>query len=266
MPLLRDILAHPRFISGDITTKFLEEEYPQGFSTPVLNAEDGIAVVGAVVSSYLDSEARAHTLSSNEDAVYDRQEAGVDLAVTLGETVHEVTVGRVPVGQFDEDGSSDPESYGTFLIEHKDTGKQTIVRSLSAVGDPLMKSEINGIPHTFQYLARKPEGMQLRFKGSVHDILVRSRRAQELFSVIPEKPKVDMSAFVMTPMPGTVVSVAVVPGDMVAAGSEVAVVEAMKMQNSLRAERSGVIKSVRAAVGESLNDGDIIIEFEEETE
>lgn len=258
MPLLRDILSHPRFLSGDITTKFLEEEYPDGFATPVLNEDDRMNVVGAVLSNYLEAEARANVFNGDgEDTIFLKQEKGVDLAVTLGGNVINVNVGRVP-------RESHYDEHAMFVVTDKDTGRESVVRPVTGYGEPIMKVAVDEELHTFQYLEHKPEGMTLRFKGSVHDVLVRSERAQGLYGVIPEKPKIDMSAFVVTPMPGTVVSVAVAEGDTVAAGMEVAVVEAMKMQNSLRAERSGKIKSIRAVVGESLNDGDIIVEFEDE--
>ena len=93
---------------------------------------------------------------------------------------------------------------------------------------------------------------------------VRNKEQQELSKYIKEKPKIDQTKFVLSPMPGNVISVSVKPGDVVAEGQELAIVEAMKMQNLLHAERIGTIKAVLVKAGQSVEGQQIMIEFEDD--
>lgn len=113
-----------------------------------------------------------------------------------------------------------------------------------------------------QHIARLADGFKLQYQGATLDVKVRSMRAQALSQHMLAKAKRDLSKVVVSPMPGTLVSVAVKAGDEVEAGQEVAVVEAMKMQNVLRAPRKGVIKVVPRKAGDTLAVDQVILEFE----
>ena len=107
-----------------------------------------------------------------------------------------------------------------------------------------------------------PSGYRLRVRGADLKTYVRRPRAAELARLMPEKLPPDTSKFLLCPMPGLVVKVNVAAGDEVQEGQALATVEAMKMENILRAERRAVVKSVNAAPGESLKVDDVIMEFE----
>jgi len=115
-----------------------------------------------------------------------------------------------------------------------------------------------------QHMARLPSGFRLQFQGATEDATVRSARAHALARfMLPKAPR-DTSRFVASPMPGTLVSLAVKPGQLVEDGQEVCVVEAMKMQNVIRAARKGRVKSVSVKPGQSLQVDEVIIEYEDE--
>ncbi|KAJ2357405.1 hypothetical protein H4S01_006498, partial [Coemansia sp. RSA 2610] len=114
------------------------------------------------------------------------------------------------------------------------------------------------------YLDPLPLGFRVQFMGTKFDIDVLLPRHRELLRFMKEKEHLDTSKLVLSPMPGTIVSVAIAPGDVVAEGAEVAVVEAMKMQNVLRAPRAGTIKAVHVQPGATVGGDDILIELEDE--
>jgi propionyl-CoA carboxylase alpha chain len=130
-----------------------------------------------------------------------------------------------------------------------------------AFGQPLLHSTINGKSATFQ-VERSGLWLRLFHRGNQIDALVLTPRAAELHSLMPEKEAPDLSKFLLSPMPGLLVKVSVVEGQEVKAGEELAVVEAMKMENVLRASQDGVVASVKAEAGDSLKVDQVIIEFE----
>lgn len=117
-----------------------------------------------------------------------------------------------------------------------------------------------------QILERLPEGYKVQYKGGAYDVYVRDARGQAMSQYMLPKEVVDMSKYLVSPMPGSLISVAVTKGDSVEEGQELAVVEAMKMQNVLRAEKRGIVKSVAVSAGETLAVDQIILEFESEEE
>lgn len=106
------------------------------------------------------------------------------------------------------------------------------------------------------------ESVSIQFEGSVFTVSILPSKARELEKLMPEKPKEDLAGKLITPMPGTVISINVAVGDMVAAGQTCAVVEAMKMQNALSVSRDGKVKAIHVASGEKVADGDLLIELE----
>jgi propionyl-CoA carboxylase alpha chain len=129
------------------------------------------------------------------------------------------------------------------------------------LGDPLFTATINGRHLTVQ-IERKGSGYQLFYRGATVDALVLSPRAAELSRHMLEKVPPDLSKFLLSPMPGLLVKLNVAVGDKVEEGQELAVIEAMKMENSLRALNAGVVAKVAAAAGDSLTVDQIIVEFE----
>lgn len=116
---------------------------------------------------------------------------------------------------------------------------------------------------TIQTIKNRPTGeITLQYLGTLFTASVKPSHVASYQKTMPEKPKIDESKFIRSPMPGTVISVNVQVGDVIAAGSEVAVLEAMKMQNSLTAVDDGTVKSVHVAPGDKMSDGDLLVEFE----
>ncbi len=153
-------------------------------------------------------------------------------------------------------------------VERADDGYQVIqggtpyhVITQWQLGEPLINAEINGRRVCFQ-LDRIGLRYRLSHRGSQLDALVVTPRTAELAQLMPEKVPPDLSKFLLSPMPGLLVRLAVAVGDEVKAGEELAVVEAMKMENSLRANEDGVVAKVMAEQGQSLVVDQAIIEFE----
>eukprot|EP01138_Halocafeteria_seosinensis_P012235 gb/GECG01012503.1/.p1 GENE.gb/GECG01012503.1/~~gb/GECG01012503.1/.p1 ORF type:complete len:849 (+),score=120.11 gb/GECG01012503.1/:1-2547(+) len=113
-----------------------------------------------------------------------------------------------------------------------------------------------------QHNKRLPEGFSLGYRGALRDCAVRTPRQQELCKFMLHKPGIDYSKVLVSPMPGSLISLAVEEGEEVEAGQEVAIVEAMKMQNVLRAEKKAKVKSVKANPGDTLSVDQTIVEFE----
>jgi len=140
-------------------------------------------------------------------------------------------------------------------------GKNYEVLSDWSAGQPLMNATINGQAMTFQQ-DKVRAGIRLFRRGAQIDVMICTPRAAELNRHMIEKVPPDLSRFLLSPMPGLLVKLKVKPGDEIKAGEELAVVEAMKMENSLRAEEDVVIAKVMADQGDSLVVDQPILEFE----
>ena len=140
-------------------------------------------------------------------------------------------------------------------------GRELRVESDWLPGQSLARLMVDGVPLVMK-VERLPSGYRLRVRGADLKTFVRRPRAAELARLMPEKLPPDTSKFLLCPMPGLIVKVNVGPGDEVQEGQALATVEAMKMENILRAEKKAVVKSVSAAPGQSLKVDDVILEFE----
>ena len=275
VPFCREVCRHPKFLSGDITTKFIEEEYPDGFSGVVLTADERAELLAcaAIVQMKLDAQASMIDGKVDEDGpipldddlnfeeVWGEDNTVEYVAVLNGEEEYNVSVQH---SVFDGAGI-------TVHLQAKADGAQQQELSIElseapTFASPFLRAEINGSQRTAQILGSLPEGMRMQFCGSRNDVTLRSPRAHELAAHMLPKVEVDTSKFLLCPMPGSLISVAVEAGQTVEAGQELAVVEAMKMQNVLYAEKRGVIKTVAAEAGSTLKVDDVIVEFEDENE
>ena len=124
----------------------------------------------------------------------------------------------------------------------------------------MLQGAFDGAPFAVK-LKTVPEGFVLRLRGVLARAMVTSPRGAELHKRIPQKQKADTSKLIVSPMPGLVVSIDAKPGQDVKAGEGVAVVEAMKMQNIIRAERDGVVAKVNAAPGASVAADEVLLEL-----
>jgi propionyl-CoA carboxylase alpha chain len=239
---LASIMAHPRFADGRLTTNFIAEEYPEGYAPlpPEGDLRDRFVAVAAYVHGCYAARAR---FSGTRQMPAQKGEQQT-WAVRLGDASVPVTV-----------------SYGERGARVAVDGTELVVETGWMLGDPVCEVRIDGEPAVVQ-IDRLGIGYRLTHRGVEALVRVLSPRAAELDAKMPEKQPPDLSRFVLSPMPGLLVSLAVEPGAQVRAGEEVAVVEAMKMENVLRAVSDGVVKTLHAEPGDSLSVDQPIVEFE----
>ena len=239
---LADVMNSARFQSGDITTNYIAEEYPDGF-------------IGGALT-----------------------DATKKIMIAVAQTVHSFDIGRQfqISGKMNEDAphyednwviTLDGDDYSSAFFATKEgctvlcNGETQNIESEWLPGQPLFKATING-KQVCVTVEKLLDGYQLSHNGATQKISVRTPREAELATLMPVKRPPDMSNFLLCPMPGLIVSIDVKAGDAVKAGQILCVVEAMKMENILRAEKDAIIKKVSAKAGDSLAVDDVIIEFD----
>ncbi|KAI9593210.1 carbamoyl-phosphate synthase L chain, ATP binding domain-containing protein [Syncephalis fuscata] len=259
IPLLREVISHPRFAVGDISTKFLAEEYPQGFQGHVLtdNTRAELFAGAGIVHALRDLRNRAwnESLSHQSRRIWDLWMDSGDVKAQDTATGHHVRVERVG-------NLTSIEGEQTFKVAVREQAPITVQLQWT-LESPLVHLNYAGKRVTIQYLDVLPLGYVLQHYGTKFNVMVKTQTQHNLTSYMREKPKQDLSKMLLSPMPGSVVSIAVKEGEVVAEGAELAVVEAMKMQNVLRASRIGKVKKVHVQPGASVAADDIIIEFED---
>ncbi len=244
LPFVGAVMDHPRFRSGNITTAFIADEYPDGFKGAVLDDATLRQVAAAAAAMNRVAEIRRTRISGTMDNHTRR--VGDDWVVSLQGQTYAVSVDADP------DGST---------IRFADDGTALRVTSDWTPGQPLARLTVDGKPVAIK-TAKIPMGFRMRLRGADLKVHVQTPRQKELSGLMLEKSPPDTSRFLLCPMPGLIVTIAVAVGDEVQEGQPLATVEAMKMENILKAERNGVVKAIRAAPGASLRVDDIIMEFE----
>ena len=242
IPFQAALMQHPRFQAGNFTTAFIAEEYPKGFNASDVPHDDPallLSVAAFVHRRYIDRAAKVSGQLPGHEL-----QVGDDWVVVRNGEQHPVTV--IP-------------AEGGYDVVYK--GETLKIRSGWNLGEPLFTGTVNGEPFTMQ-VERHKLAYRLFHWGTQANLTVLRARAAELQALMPEKAAPDMSKFLLSPMPGLLREVAVKVGQEVKAGEKLAVIEAMKMENILKAEQDGKVKKVSAAAGESLSVDQIIIEFE----
>ena len=254
IPFQAALLAHPKFVTGQFNTGFIAEHYAQGFKAEDVPHDDPLFLVALAAFVRRKARERAAGISGQlpGHAVKDSPDLVVVQLGAEGRHVHHAV--KVPV--FDtERGAADVQ-----------VGDKTYaIQSRTKLGELLMVGSVNGRPFSAQVArvaGKNPLALRVSHNGTQLDALVLSPRAAELFQLMPYKAPPDLSKFLLSPMPGLLVDVAVQPGQKVLAGEKLAVIEAMKMENILVATQDGVVKEVRASKGESLSVDQAIIAFE----
>ncbi|XP_064119669.1 propionyl-CoA carboxylase alpha chain, mitochondrial-like [Macrobrachium nipponense] len=247
IPLLRDILNEERFVKGDISTNYLPEVYPDGFKGKQLSARERDELIAMLASVSVKNSLRsANILNESRGKINSRLPSCWDLVVKVAGM-------EIPCSVNVLDGS--------FKVTID--GRKIMVNSNFDLASPLIEAQIDGNEETVQLIKLGSAGeIRIRYKGTAFQTLVLPAKASHYLSLMPEKPKVDMSMQVLSPMPGLVKSVACVPGDMVSEGQEVCVIEAMKMQNSLAAAATGKVKAVHVKVGDTVEEEQVLVELE----
>ncbi|MDP3339710.1 acetyl/propionyl/methylcrotonyl-CoA carboxylase subunit alpha [Frigidibacter sp.] len=243
LPFVGAVMDHPRFVSGDITTAFIAEEYPDGFQGATLTTGTLRRVAAAAAAMHRVAEIR-RTRISGRLGNHERH-VGDDWVVALQGEAYAMTIAA------DHEGAT---------VKFED-GSSHRVTSDWVPGQSLARLDVDGTPLVLK-VGKIPQGFRLRLRGADLKVHVRSPRQAELAALMPEKMPPDTSKFLLCPMPGLIVKINVAEGDEVQEGQALATVEAMKMENILRAERKGIVKKVAAAPGASLRVDEVIMEFE----
>lgn len=243
LPFLSAVMDHPRFVQGDLTTAFIAEEFPDGFNGVTLRPEHLRRIAACAAAMHRVCEIRDARISGRLGN-HERR-VGTDWVVAIQGEEFALHIDA------DRDGATVTFADGT---RHR-------VASDWKPGMSLARLEVDGQPVVLK-VDRIPAGYRIRSRGADLKVHVRSPRVAELARLMPEKAAPDMSKYLLCPMPGMVVKIHVEEGDEVQEGQALATVEAMKMENILRAERKAVVASIKVEAGSSLQVDEVIMEFE----
>ena len=262
LPFLAALARHPGFRAGELSTAFIDEHFPDGFAAARVAPPEPARLIA--VAAWIRQE-------------IDRLNAAVGADSEAGDSFHGVDreyvvlVGGPPAGDDDRierDGGerAHPVSFpgdanGAIEVELGAARVRYRVETDWRPGLDCFEGTLNGTPIAVQ-VERRGHGFRLAHAGHADLYQVLSLRAAALRALMPAKRPPDLSRFLLSPMPGLLVRVSVGPGDAVKAGQEVAVVEAMKMENLLRAEQDGTVAAVLSEPGASLAVDQPILEFE----
>jgi propionyl-CoA carboxylase alpha chain len=241
IPFLSAIMQHPRWRAGKLSTGFIAEEFPGGFErTPPTGAmARGIAGVAAAIDHVLGDRKRKISGQLNSALTRERRRA-----IWLGaDEIH-----------------ADVEQDGDAVAVTFEDGARHLLRSEWRPGVPAWSGTLDGAPLSV-HVRPVPNGFELAYRGHEVKAFVYTEREARYARLMPVKKLSDSEKAMRCPMPGLVVSIAVSEGQEVKAGETLAVVEAMKMENILRAERDGVIKKIRVKQGDSVAVDAVILEF-----
>ncbi|MGH6792148.1 MAG: acetyl-CoA carboxylase biotin carboxylase subunit [Methyloceanibacter sp.] len=249
IPFLAVLMRNARWREGRLSTKFIADEFPEGFQppTPLGEVRDALIAVAASIDHLSNQRRRAITQQMQGEPV----RFAVTRIVELGEELNRVTVEGGPDGPM------------IVTMGGKGTGetkRRITLESPWWFGDPVWEGTIDGKPAAVQV---RPilNGVMLTYQGVEVPARVFTEDEAELEALMLAKEKPDTSKFLLCPMPGLVVSLAVCEGQAVAAGDPLCVVEAMKMENVLKAERDATVSKILAKPGDSLNVDAVILEF-----
>jgi propionyl-CoA carboxylase alpha chain len=243
IPFLATLMAHPRWRNGALSTGFITEEYPGGFRQTA--PEGNSAIVLACAAAAID-----HVLGERKRRISGQMQGREVMreshrVVRLGDSEHKLEVVR---------------DKGAIAVAFAGKGKSTQAQSDWKPGDALWSGKIGGVAVAVQ-VRTIPNGFALSYRGLQTKAFVYTEREAGYARLMPAKMAAGTGKQVLCPMPGLVISIAVKEGQEVKAGEAVAVVEAMKMENVLRAEVDGTVKKIHAKQGDSLAVDAVILEF-----
>ncbi|WP_281972736.1 acetyl-CoA carboxylase biotin carboxylase subunit [Ruegeria faecimaris] len=243
LPFLSAVMDHPIFIKGEMTTAFIEEQYPDGFQGVELPEADLRQIAASCAAMHRVAEIRRTRVSGRMDN--HERKVGKRWVVTLQGQEYAVQVNA------DKEGAT---------VKFED-GATLRVASEWTPGDQLAVLDVDGSPLVLK-ADKISGGFRIRNRGADMKVHVRRPRQAELAKLMPEKLPPDTSKLLLCPMPGLIVKVDVEVGQEVQEGQALCTIEAMKMENILRAEKKGTVAKINAGPGDSLAVDDVIIEFE----
>ncbi|MDF2900178.1 MAG: pccA [Phenylobacterium sp.] len=234
IPFLAAVMDQDRFRSGQLSTNYIKDEFPEGFAgtTPTAFQADLLAAVACAMHRKLTARAAPQLLRDEWVVIAGADKRRVRLA----------------------------NGGAAFQVSFEDGRTLSLTEVQWSPGQPLFRGVLDSVPFT---VAVKPaaEGFVIRHRAATQRVLVLTPRSAELHEKLPPRAAADTSKLILSPMPGLVVSLDVALGQAVQAGQAVAVVEAMKMQNIIRAERDGVVKTIGAKAGDSVAADEVLVEF-----
>ncbi|MBU1524951.1 MAG: acetyl/propionyl/methylcrotonyl-CoA carboxylase subunit alpha [Alphaproteobacteria bacterium] len=247
IPFLAAVMDQPRFRSGNISTSYIKDEFPEGFHglAPDRRQTD-ILIAAAAAMNEIADEASGDPSGRTDWIVLVSVE---DAAPHSGPgDAHGVSL------------SYDDDEALTLELAGEDRALQ-----LSDIdwrpGQAQFRAVLDDVPFTAE-VARVADGWRIRSRAARARVRVLSPTVAALYARLPDKVAADTSKLIVSPMPGLVVAIPVAVGQEVKTGETVAIIEAMKMQNILKAERDGVVKAVGAAAGDPVAADDVLVEFE----
>jgi propionyl-CoA carboxylase alpha chain len=242
IPFLSAVMDHPKFCSGDITTAFIEEEYPDGFQGVELPHKTLKTVAACAAAMYRLGEIRRTRVSGRMDNHTRRVRD--DWIVSLQGHEFPVTISADPNGS----------------TVHFETGSNRVSSDWTP-GQSMALMNVDGEDIALK-VEKRTSGFRVRFRGADMIVNVRSPRQTELAKLMLTKTAEDTSKLLLCPMPGLLIKVDVNVGDEVQEGQALCTIEAMKMENILRAEKKSVVKEINVLTGSSLAVDEVIMEFE----
>lgn len=248
IPFLSALVTHPRWTSGEFSTGFIAQEYPDGFKGAEVNEEIEEVLLGVGVFVALFKRVRLDALSGRL-----RPHSGElrsEWCAFLGQSMKPIRFVNASIGEATQ-----------ITFENLETSKQIDLVSTWKPGLDLFMGELNG-NEIAASISQNANSHIIHHHGASQTVKLMSPRLAELYALMPIKEPPDLSKYLICPMPGVVKSVMVQIGDHVQAGAPLAIVEAMKMENVLKAEREGIVKSIECEPGDTLAVDTIMMEFE----
>ena len=234
VPFLSAVMDQERFKSGQLSTSYIKDEFPEGFRglEPSEEQKDIFITVAAAMNEVLAEQAGDPSERTDWTVLIDRE-------------AHEVSL------SYDE---------AEDLVISLDERDLTLSEIDWRPGMAQFRAVLDDEPFTAE-VKRAPDGFDIRHRAAKARVRVLTPRAADMYQRLPEKVAADTSKLVLSPMPGLVVDIPVTVGQEVKSGETVAIIEAMKMQNILKAERDGVVKAVGAKAGDPVAADDVLVEF-----
>jgi propionyl-CoA carboxylase alpha chain len=236
VPFLAAVMEQDRFRSGKLSTSYIKDEFPDGFHglAPDRRRKDVMIAAAVAMNEIISEQAEDPSDRTDWIVLIDREAHGVSL------------------------GYDDEEALTLELAGEDRSLRLSDIEWRPGLGQ--FRAVLDDVPFTAD-VARVPDGFTIRSGAARARVRVLTPRVAELYARLPEKQAADTSKLVLSPMPGLVVSVPVEVGQEVKAGETVAIIEAMKMQNILKAERDGTVKAVGARAGDPVAADDVLVEF-----
>ncbi|MBX9576704.1 MAG: acetyl/propionyl/methylcrotonyl-CoA carboxylase subunit alpha [Caulobacteraceae bacterium] len=236
VPFLAAVMEQDRFRSGQLSTSYIKDEFPDGFHglAPDRRRKDVMIAAAVAMNEIISEQAEDPSDRTDWIVLIDREAHGVSL------------------------GYDDEEALTLELAGEDRSLRLSDIEWRPGLGQ--FRAVLDDVPFTAE-VARVPDGFSIRSGAAKARVRVLTPRVAELYARLPEKQAADTSKLVLSPMPGLVVAVPVEVGQEVKAGETVAIIEAMKMQNILKAERDGVVKAVGAKAGDPVAADDVLVEF-----